>query len=112
MQLGCPSQALKLCSREPIQTPVLPTSTPVKPLGVAATTLPCPSATRQVVVSRAALPAPTGSTGLSSSALPPRGSPGRCVSEACFKSISGRRSSAYPGAKSSRSGTSTKCGSA
>ena len=77
MQFGCPGQVLKLCKRLPNQMPVLPTSSPLQPLGVAAITLPWPSATRHVVVSRSGLPNPRWAAARSSRALPPRGSPGR-----------------------------------
>ena len=51
MQLGWPSQVLKLCSRVPSQIPVSPAWTPLQPLGVATTTFPQRSAVAQVVVS-------------------------------------------------------------
>ena len=84
-----------------------PATTPDQPLGVAATTLPKRSATRQVVVSRASASGRgtcrcAGSAAGSSTAFFERGSPGRRSSEACSGSISPRRSAAYSG--SSRAG--------
>ena len=90
---------LKLWSRLPSQTPVSPATTPDQPLGVAATTLPKRSATRQVVVSWASASGGrtcrrAGSAAGSSKGLIERGSPGRRSSEACLGSINPRRSAA------------------
>jgi len=92
---GCPFHVLKLCRREPSQTPVGPQTSPLQPLGVAAITLPAPSATTQVVVSFGRPPSPARASTSPSRAFMAAGSPGRWILDAFRGSMSGRRRSAY-----------------
>ena len=110
MQLTWPAQALKLRKRVPNTTPVLPATTPSKPLGVIATALPHLSTVRQVLVSWLGLSLPIGRLGFSRRASMFRGSPGSCFCEDLFMSMSDRRSLAYSGDSSCFAGTSANSG--